>query len=71
MKFKIGDRVVYVSGDWGCSRNDPLLGTEFECVGSIKKVAGRECDVLWDNGVLNFYYDKDLSLKLKFPEWEV
>ena len=62
--MKVGDKVIYVSGVYGDSPINPLYG------GSQGKVEGEVCEVLedgiiivqWDNGNVNDYLTKDLSL---------
>lgn len=56
-KFKIGDRVKYISGRHGSSVTNPLIGTEFECAGTLDAAP---CGVLWDNGEHNSYSPGDL-----------
>lgn len=53
-KFKIGDRVKYVSGKWADSKSNPLWGGEYgKIIGTIEGVWGKDCDVKWDNGECN------------------
>jgi hypothetical protein len=70
MKFKIGDKVKYVSGRHGDSEVNPLWGGE---QGKIKGtiVLFKDdgwIDVKWDNGIQNCYVERDLVLFKKGKE---
>ena len=58
--FKVDDRVVYVSGAHRHGESNPLLGTTYECCGSIIEVRSNSVSVRWDNGERNSYRDQDL-----------
>jgi hypothetical protein len=62
--FKMGDRVVYISGVHGKSSNNPLAGTKYECQGTVvtqHKDRGFPIQVRWDNGQVNSYSHNDLE----------
>lgn len=62
--MKIGDRVYYVSGKFGCASNNPLKGSDYECQGTIKEISSRAGSVivLWDNEASNGYDKADLEI---------
>ena len=59
-----GDRVVFVSNENGYSlgSNNPMVGTPFECEGTVAMAAGSSYRVIWDNGCTNSYRTGDLEL---------
>lgn len=65
MKFKVGDRVIYVSGYHGSSSDNPLWN-KFNIVGTITCIAdssdGLPITVKWDNDIINYYTEIDLEL---------
>jgi hypothetical protein len=67
--MKIGDRVYYVSGRYGCAPNNPLKGTDYECQGTIKEISARSTSiiVLWDNETSNGYDKDDLQTTSSGP----
>jgi hypothetical protein len=64
MTLEIGDRVNYVSDNHGQSPANPLVGTRFECSGTVLNVimGGDSINVEWDNGTHNSYSNRDLVL---------
>ena len=62
--MKIGDRVYYVSGKHGCTPNNPLKGSEYECQGTIKEISTWSTSIVirWDNGASNGYNESDLRI---------
>jgi hypothetical protein len=44
-------------------KNNPAIGTKYECAGTIIKFNDRLCYVKWDNGYSNDYKDLELSLE--------
>ena len=64
MTLKVGDRVNSVSGKYGRANNNPLIGTRYECAGTVdsSESDGMHITVLWDNGAHNSYNSKDLAL---------
>ena len=59
--FDIDDRVFYVSGAHRTGESNPLLGTTYECPGSVIEVRGdSSVSVRWDNGERNSYNNGDL-----------
>lgn len=61
MKFKVGMRVIYASGHYGDSPSNPLWGgSQGYIVGTID-AAGRNIEVMWDNGIRNGYDPKHLE----------
>jgi len=64
-RYKIGDRVRYISGAHGNSKNNPLIGTEYECAGTVVRTENYGAisySVSWDNGTTNAYQAMDLVL---------
>lgn len=56
--FVVGDRVIFVDNfpGYGLGANNPLLGTEWECVGTVSQGSDYEyVSVRWDNGCTNSY----------------
>ena len=67
MKLKIGDRVIYISGNYTAEENNPLVDTEYFCKGTITDYdedRNMICPyrVDWDNGNVNSYREEDLQL---------
>ena len=70
MKFKVGDRVKYVSGRWGVSSINPLWDSIERVKGTVIQVYkigqtdgnGPWVQVDWDNGTRNSYRNTDLEL---------
>ena len=60
--FKMGDRVRYFSGNHGMSMENPLVGTRYECIGTIDLAQTANATVQWDNGKHNSYNNHDLAL---------
>ena len=60
--FNVGDRVVYVSGRHGTMKSNPLVGSKYECEGTIDYSDRVHTNVLWDNGTHNSYTPNDLML---------
>jgi len=65
IKYVVGDRVHYVSGSHGASRNNPLKGTGYECAGTVIRdkstIGDYPLEVMWDNGKLNTYKYQDMA----------
>ena len=62
MKFKVGDRVKYISFIFGDHSYNPLWGGRHgKVVGTISNI-DYEYLVDWDNGHTNTYDDDDLEL---------
>lgn len=78
-KFKIGDRVKYISGQWMEGNDNPLWGGMCGyIVGTITelKLEDNALRVQWDNGSSNNYYESDLDIvkeqpvvKVKTRDW--
>ena len=67
MRFKIGDRVKYVSRSYGDGPSNPLWGGIYgEILGTIVNIVNTRgslpLKVNWDNGNHNGYDEKDLVL---------
>jgi hypothetical protein len=62
MEFAEGNRVIYVSGNYPASRDNPLIGTKWECQGIITDYDESYIRVEWDNGRHNSYLQYDLQL---------
>ena len=62
-KLKKGDRVYYVHNTFGYTlgRNNPLFGSNYECEGTVRQIAGNSVSVKWDNGTYNSYTDTTLE----------
>lgn len=59
--FNYSDRVYYTSGKHGAASNNPLVGTKYECAGTIYEVDNQHhIRVEWDNGRRNSYDHHDL-----------
>ena len=74
MSFKMGDRVIYVSGHWVTGSTNPLIGTSYFCEGTIVAInCSYNYRVKWDNGTRNIYYESDLELAnpRKEPDWRI
>ncbi len=74
-EFKVGDRVKFVSNPhrYVVGSANPLVGTSWECGGTITKVytAGKYNEVLWDTGRSNSYKPGCLDFEFtpaKLPE---
>ncbi len=62
--LKRGMRVLLTKPDRGytiCDTN-PLVGTEWECTGTVDTHGSSSVSVDWDNGNHNSYKDNELSL---------
>lgn len=60
--FKVGDKVKYVSGNYGDSKTNPLF-TKYRVLGTVDEVEPSGwIGVCWDNGAHNSYHQKDLKL---------
>ena len=64
MKFEIGDRVKFTNkkSSYSIGSANPLVGTRYECEGSVLSANSMCVSVAWDNGLRNGYKDGDLSL---------
>ena len=64
MKYKKGDRVKYVSGNWGDKETNPLWGGECgKIAGTISSKTEFSYRVEWENKLTNSSYtDDDLEL---------
>jgi hypothetical protein len=62
MEFARGDRVVYISGNYTTGRDNPLIGTKWECQGTITDSDVSYIRVEWDNKRHNSYMPYDLQL---------
>ncbi len=64
MRFQKDDRVRYISGRHWLGPGNPLIGSKYECEGTISGVNSRvnRISVNWDNGTTNFYAEDDLEL---------
>lgn len=62
-KAEKGWRVVLTHPDPGYSidETNPVLGTEYECCGTILYCEDDFLEVEWDNGMTNTYKDMELS----------
>jgi hypothetical protein len=62
--LKKGMRVVLMSPspNYDIGRNNPKVGTRWECGGSVTCSHKGFVDVSWDNGSSNTYKDYELSL---------
>jgi len=72
--FKVGDRVIYISGNFGDSLSNPLWNGKYgQIVGTIieKKEEGFPFRVEWDNGHVNTYRYGDLELWRGFKVGDV
>lgn len=66
-KFKVGDRVRYISGIHGSHSNNPLY-KDFGIVGTVvvsKDKLSFPLNVLWDNKCSNDYNHSDLEYDIK------
>jgi len=74
--FRKGDRVRYISEEWGDSEDNPLWGGEHgHIVGTVGEYVSTEEDdltmgVKWDNGKFNTYTIADLELVRPRNEWK-
>ncbi|MGL5016393.1 MAG: hypothetical protein ACRC6V_19265 [Bacteroidales bacterium] len=51
-----GDRVELLpTTQWVIGTNNPAIGTEWYCLGTVTSSTSREIDVDWDNGTFNAY----------------
>lgn len=61
MKFKIGDKVKYISGNYGDYEDNPLWGGKFgKVIGKICRISG-SISVNWQNSTHNSYGAEDLA----------
>jgi hypothetical protein len=58
-----GVRVRYTSGAHGQGEDNPMVGSRWECEGTITEMpkGTNWCEVTWDNGKVNSYYLSDLT----------
>lgn len=62
MKFKKGDRVIYVSGKYGVGNNNPLWKSHGGIVGTICDLVNPLTVIVrWDNDTQNAYSESDLK----------
>jgi hypothetical protein len=61
-KKKPGDRIAFVLQKYTIGRNNPAIGSEWECFGVVEGTNGRSCRVKWDNKTTNTYDCADLVL---------
>lgn len=60
--FRKKDRVIYVSGNFGDERNNPLWNGEYgQIIGTVINTSDNWIKVKWDNGYSNGYYTRDLE----------
>jgi len=62
-EIEVGDRVIFVKNDiaeYDVGRNNPLVGTEYECEGVVEEI-DFNVHVLWDNGHINEYDNYTLA----------
>lgn len=71
LKLKKGDRVklIKLKRDWVLAKDNPLVGSQYECEGTITDVRSSCYRVGWDNGEINSGYtdehlEHDDSLKM-------
>lgn len=62
MRFQKGDRVRYISGRHWLGPGNPLIGSKYECEGTVTYLRLGRISVGWDNGTKNFYGEDDLEL---------
>ena len=67
MRFKIGDKVKYISGIQGDNDFNPLWGGKFGRVKGVITNANNgssycSVSVKWSNGNKNVYYESDLEI---------
>ena len=62
--FKIDDRVVYAhnTANYTTGQSNPLVGTKYECEGTVINIEHRSVRVEWDNGRRNVYNYRTLEL---------
>jgi len=64
--FKVRDRVIYTSGNFGDYIRNPVWGGECgEIIGTITGIDGVYFNVDWDNGEDNSYRREDIKLYVK------
>jgi len=62
---EIGNEVVLVNVSrygYTISPSNPLINTEFECVGIIDGIQMNKIGVAWNNGCHNVYHNNTLAL---------
>lgn len=63
--LKVGDRVVLLDlYHYDARPDNPFVGSEYECEGTVRYVDDEETAVDWDNGTWNTYYPWCCDLKL-------
>lgn len=64
MAFNSGDRVRFVNNcrNYTIGSSNPLVGTPYECEGTIEQAGLIGVSVKWDNGTKNTYDVKTLAL---------
>jgi len=68
MKFKVGDLVKYVSGNWGDATNNPLWGGKYgKIVGKVTDIRDYSLSIFvdWSTGKINSYDAVDLEFYCK------
>jgi hypothetical protein len=57
------DRVAFAAeSSYSIGESNPVLGSQFECLGAVTNVSRSSVQVLWDNGKSNTYNHDDLAL---------
>jgi hypothetical protein len=61
--FTVGDRVVFVNNpyDYVVGSANPLLGTDWACIGTIISINDTAIEVHWDCGPCNIYRESCLA----------
>lgn len=64
MAFKKGDRVRFVDNykNYSIGSANPLVGTLYECEGTVENTGPISTSVKWDNGTKNSYDVNTLAL---------
>lgn len=64
MVFNNGDRVRFVDNcrNYTIGSANPLVGTPYECEGTVEHAGLISVSVRWDNGTINNYDIKTLAL---------
>lgn len=63
-ELKSGMRVILTNPaeHYDIGKSNPIVGSKWECVGSVLGCSLGSIQVLWDNGATNCYIDYELSL---------
>jgi hypothetical protein len=71
-ELDVGDRVYLVSKEYGIDKSNPVVESDFGCVGSVLSINGHfglNIIVKWDNGSSNDYKSIDLVKQEEYQKY--